>query len=350
MKKRRKCTKIIFRGDQNTCSITDVPVREAVRLGIIQQAEQDAAAAAEHLRTDQITTVLCGTMSPIARSGAETGTAVFVNGKFLLFDIGNNVLQSINGSNIPIAKLDAVFITHYHGDHYADLGEAISRSWVNGRRHILPIYGPSGLTQIVDSFNAAYELDRSYRTAHHGEAVMPPEWASTETHEFPTPRGEQWIVYEEDGVVVRALTVDHHPANPAVGYRIEYAGKSVVITGDTVLTPELPGFSQDADLLVSEVMNKQIIEWMEDTYRELGNDDVARIAYDIREYHMDVSDVAKLAQQSQPARLALTHFTPAAPNESVLRQWYVEPIQAVYDGEIFAGGDGLTVVIPLDEA
>ena len=40
--------------------------------------------------------------------------------------------------HVPLDEIDAVFITHYHNDHYADLGDVMEWSWINGRRHILP--------------------------------------------------------------------------------------------------------------------------------------------------------------------------------------------------------------------
>ena len=91
--------------------------------------------------------MLCGVASPLALEGAQTCTVIFVNGQFLLFDVGYGSFASMQASNLPINELDAVFITHYHNDHYADLGELIENSWVLGREHILPIHGPTRITQ-----------------------------------------------------------------------------------------------------------------------------------------------------------------------------------------------------------
>jgi ribonuclease Z len=328
----------------------DVPFEDALRNQIIQAQERAAETAAELQRTDQITTVLCGTASPAANTGAQSCTVVFVNGQFLLFDIGNNAMQSMMDSNIPLQEVDAVFITHYHNDHYAELGEVMEWSWINGRRHILPIHGPTGLTQIVDGFWSAYELERSYRTAHHGEEVMPPEWSEVEVFEFGQPEGDDvMVVYENDGVTVEAFRATHEPIHPAVGYRITYGDKLIVISGDTVLNSALIANSQDADLLVAEVMNMSAIAVMEETLREIGQEDAAKIFFDIRDYHMDVSDVAELARDANVERLALTHLAPYVQGRLQLNALFVDPIREVYAGEIFAGEDGLTIVIPLPQ-
>jgi ribonuclease Z len=218
--------------------------------------------------------------------GPQTCTAVFVNGQFLLLDAGNNSYSAMIGLDFPIEELDAVFITHYHNDHYADLGEVMEMSWVMGRRKILPVHGPPGITQIVDGFRSAYELEASYRTAHHGEEIMPPEWAPSEPIEFAQPTGDSSIViYEQDGVTAKAFWAHHPPIEPGVGYRIEYAGKVVVLSGDTLRTNSLLEHSRNADLLVAEAMNKEMVKAMENIYRDLGDTDQATILFDIQDYH-----------------------------------------------------------------
>ncbi len=114
-----------------------------------------------------------------------------------------------------------------------------------------PNYALTGITQIVDGFQSAYELEASYRTAHHGEEIMPPEWSPSSPAEFASPDDDSaLVVYEQDGVVVKAFRVSHEPIDPAVGYRIEFAGKVVLISGNTVRTTSLLEHSQNADFHV----------------------------------------------------------------------------------------------------
>jgi ribonuclease Z len=324
-------------------------VEQAIRRTIIKNQERADETVAALQRTDRITTVLCGVGSPISQAGAQSCTAVFVNGQFLLFDAGNNALTSMNTSQLPLDELDAVFITHFHNDHYADLGDVMEWSWILGRRHILPVHGPTGITQIVEGFRAAYELEEGYRTAHHGEEIMPPEWAPSEPVEFAPPDDDAAVVvYEQDGVTVKAFRVNHAPIEPAVGYRIEYAGKVIVISGDTVRTNSLLEASREADLLVAEVMHKEIVETMERTFADMGNTDRAKILFDIRDYHMDISDVGALAQEANVRRLALTHLAPRPQSNWQARAFFENPIKALYDGELWVGEDGMHIVIPVE--
>jgi ribonuclease Z len=321
----------------------------ALRRTIINNQDQASETADELQRIDRITTILCGTGSPLAQVGPQTCTAVFVNGQFLLFDVGNNTLSSMNRLNLPVYELDAVFITHFHNDHYADLGDVMEWSWILGRRHILPIYGPTGITQIVDGFLSAYELEESYRTAHHGEELMPPEWAPSEPIEFAPPDDDAAIlIYEQDGVTVKAFRVNHAPVEPSVGYRIEYAGKVVALSGDTVRTTSLLEHSRNADLLVSEVMNKEMVETMENVFREIGNTDQATLLFDIRDYHMDVSDVGALAQEANVQHLALNHLAPKPQSSLQANRLFRDPVREFYTGELSVGEDGMQIVIPVE--
>lgn len=321
----------------------------ALRRMIINNQTQASETAAELQRTNRITTILVGTGSPIAQVGPQTSTAVFVNGQFLLFDAGNNALSSMNSLNLPLDEVDAVFITHFHNDHYADLGDVMEWSWIRGRRQILPIYGPTGIDQIVDGFRSAYELEESYRTAHHGEELMPPEWAPSESIEFAPPTDDSAVVvYERDGVTVKAFRVDHAPVEPSAGYRIEYAGMVVVLSGDTVATTSLLEHSRNADLLVAEAMNKEVVTAIENVLREIGQTDQATIMLDIRDYHMDVSEVGALAEEAGVKRLALNHLAPKPQGNLQAKRLYQDPVKESYTGEIFVGEDGMQIIIPLE--
>jgi ribonuclease Z len=315
---------------------------------ISKNLDQANETATELQRTDQITTVLVGTGSPFAQVGPQTSTAVFVNGQFLLFDAGNNTLDAMNNLNFPIAELDAVFITHFHNDHYGDLGDVMEWSWIRGRRQILPVYGPTGITQIVNGFRSAYELEESYRIAHHGEELMPPEWAPSEPIEFAPPTDDSAIVvYEQDGVTVKAFRVNHAPVEPSVGYRIEYAGKVIVISGDTVRTTSLLENSRNADLLVAEAMNKGVVAAIEDINRELGYTDQATLLSDIQDYHMDVRDVAALAQEANVKHLALSHLAPKPQARRQANLFFRNPVKEIFTGELSVGEDGMQIIIPV---
>jgi len=198
----------------------------------------------------------------------------------------------------------------------------------------------------VNGFIDVYTADSGYRTEHHGEATMPSEFHFATAVEFDANETEV-VVYERDGVVVTAFAVSHPPVEPAFGYTIEFAGRKVIVSGDTVITDGLRQQAEGADLVVMDTMNHDLVESLENVFRSIGDDRNATIFYDIREYHPDVHDIAAFATEARVARLALTHYAPSVQGERQLRRVYVDPIRAGYDGEIIAGSDGTTVTIPL---
>ncbi len=314
---------------------------------IRQRNVRNQEIAEDLLSPDQISVVLVGTAGPMSPDVAQTSTAVFVNGQFLLFDAGDYAQKRMEQFNLPSEALNAVFLTHFHNDHIADLGEVMQRSYMLGREKDLVVYGPTGVVDIVNGFNMIYAADSDYRTEHHGEEVMPLEYQFAAASEFDASSDEV-VVYEKDGVVVTAFKVAHPPIEPVFGYVIEFAGKKVVISGDTLVTDDLARHSNSADLLVMDIMNYELVTLMENTFREIGDDELATIMYDIQEYHPDVHDVAEMAQNENVKRVALMHYAPAAPVESMMDRFYVKPIERIYDGELIAGGDGTIVTIPVN--
>ena len=312
-----------------------------------QQQETQEQAFADYLDKDEIKVVLVGTAGPMSPNLAQHATAVFVNGQFLLFDAGDYAQKRMEQFNLPVASIDAVFLTHFHNDHIADVGEVMQRSFIGGRTKDLFIHGPTGTEQVVNGFIAVYTADSSYRTGHHGEEYMPSEFHFATPVEFDENETEV-LVYEQDGVLVTAFAVSHPPVEPVFGYKIEFAGKKVIISGDTLITDGLREHSESADLVVMDTMNYDFVEALENAYRSIGNDRMATIFYDIREYHPDVHDIAQFATEQNVARLALTHYAPSVPTQAQLRAVYVDPIRSGYDGEIIAGSDGTTIRLPLD--
>lgn len=115
-----------------------------------------------------------------------------------------------------------------------------------------------------------------------------------------------------------------------------------------MVTEALARYSESADLLVMDVMNYDLIGLMENAFRGIGNDELATIMYDIREYHTDVNNVALMAQNQEVKRLAFTHYAPSGTVKSLMKRFYVNSIRKSYDGDLIVGGDGTTITIPVN--
>ncbi|MEM7117590.1 MAG: MBL fold metallo-hydrolase [Chloroflexota bacterium] len=318
--------------------------RQLMTRMVKQRQAEMARVADELLAPNSFTAVLVGTGTPVPSERAQSSVAIFANGRFLLFDTGHGCLNSIQKHNLPIGKIDAVFLTHYHSDHIADLGEVINWSWIMGRHNTLSVYGPEGVSEIVAGFAAVYRLDNIYRNAHHGEEIMPLSGAGAESKQFDVASdGSMSVVYDEHNIIVKTFEVNHDPAKPAVGYRIDYQGKSVVISGDTVLLPSLEAACQGADLLICDAMNHEIIAEIEAIQREIGNNVMAHIMNDVRDYHIDVPEIGQLAASANVKHVALLHLMPTVNQPAQLEAFFVQPLAAHYSGKITVGEDGLKI-------
>lgn len=306
--------------------------------------EDRAKRAKELQRPDVVTTILCGVGSPMIQTGAQSCTAVFVGGQFLIFDTGDGARSAMNQLNLPLDELDAVFITHFHNDHFADLGEIIEFSWMNGRRKNLPVVGPEGINEIVKGFAKVYSLDQHYRNGHHGDDLMPLKPAGAISVEFKIENDSDGVVvYEQDGVRVKAFRVNHPPIVPSVGYRIEHMGKVIVISGDTISDSVLLKNSEGADLLIAEAMNKDVVESMGEASKKAGNELQAKILHDIQSYHMDVKDVAQLAKKANVKHLVLNHLAPSPDSSLIKRRLFHVPVKKIYKGKLDVGEFGTEI-------
>jgi Metal-dependent hydrolases of the beta-lactamase superfamily III len=239
-------------------------------------------------------------------------------------------------AGLPLARLETILVTHFHSDHIAAIPDFNLMSWVAGRPAPLQIAGPEGVERVVAGMNEAYALDRGYRVAHHGAELLPPELGVLEARTI-----EPGVVLDENGLVIRAFEVDHAPVAPAVGYRFDYGGRSVMITGDTVVTPGLEAVAKDVDLLLTDALSLPIVKAMENAAREAGLLRNAKIFADIQDYHADTASLAAFVERAGVRTLALYHFVPT-PRNTVMENVFLRDLRA----DTILTVDGMTFDLP----
>jgi ribonuclease Z len=207
------------------------------------------------------------------------------------------------------------------------------------------VFGPDGVAELVHGFTEAYAADTRFRIAHHGAALLPPERAAM----VPMPVQLEGVaathVLDEDGVVVTAFAVVHDPVKPAFGYRFDYGGRSVVVSGDTAPSPNLVTQARGADVLVHEAQANALVHIMEAAARDAGEARIAKILGDIPTYHTDPADAAREAVAAGVRLLVLTHFTPP-PDNALLTRIFRRDMDRVPPHGVVLGDDGTLVVLP----
>ncbi|MCF4166248.1 MBL fold metallo-hydrolase [Zavarzinia compransoris] len=313
-----------------------------------RMAAQNMAADRAAELPDGLHLAVCGAGGPMPdplRSGpcqlVIAGRSVF------MVDAGSMGARNMVRMGIRPGGLTAILLTHFHSDHIDGLGEAMMLRWTGGPAKVpVPVYGPPGVERVVEGFDAAYALDAQYRTAHHGPDVVPPGGAGGIAHAFVMPGpGEGTTVYEADGVKVTAFAVDHAPAAPAVGYRFDYGGRSLVLSGDTAPSANLEAFAEGADLLVHEALSPRLVAMLGEAAGAAGRGNLVHVMEDIPGYHTAPTDAAAIAARAGVRRLVFVHVTPPLPN-ALLHGVFLDGVADIFDGPVDIARDGLLLSLP----
>lgn len=290
---------------------------------------------------------LCGAGSPLpdpARSGPCV--AVIAGDRVFVVDSGSGGSKVLSRTRIPQGQIEAVLLTHFHSDHIDGLGELMMQRWVNGTHTApLPVYGPPGVEKVVEGFNRAYELDHTYRVAHHGNATVPDSGGGGEARAFAVPEEGRDVVVLDGDVKITAFRVEHDPIDPAVGYRFDHAGRSVVISGDTVRSANLERVAEGVDLLVHEALSMEMVQALTEAARAAGRDNLVKITADILDYHTSPVDAARSAQAAGARSLLFYHIVPPLllrPMQGI----FLRGVEEAYDGPFTIGIDGTLVSLP----
>ena len=298
--------------------------------------------------SDGLHVYICGAGSPLSdpkRSGPCI--AVLAGKKAFIFDAGTNGSQNLGPMGFPTGRVEEIFLTHLHSDHIDGLGQMLLGTWINsGRTAPTPVSGPIGTAQVVEGFNMAYQIDSTYRTAHHGTKVANPASFGAAAREIDLSGGSK-VVYNKDGVKITAFNVSHAPVHPAFGYRVDYKGRSVAISGDTAYDPNIATASKDVDVLFHEALNMDMVKTMEAAAKSNGAKGLTKILFDIQDYHTSPVDAAKTAKQAGANDLVLYHIVPMLPSDALI-PLFLRGASDEFDGKITVSEDGTIIRLPVD--
>lgn len=276
----------------------------------------------------EIKVTLLGTGSPppiISRFGpsilVEAGERKF------LFDTGRGAIQRLNQLNVKWQDIDGVFFTHLHSDHVVGFPDAWLTGWlVNpGRNRPLRVWGPLGTQNMMTHLSQAFEFDIKFRIS---DDKAPPNGAVITTTEIPPD-----FVYEQSGVKITAIKVDHAPVEPAYGYRIDFGGRSVVLSGDTRLSENLQHYAMGVDLLVHEVVAPA-------TFAGARPERVQSVVA----HHVTPEQAGEVFDKTKPKLAVYSHIVqPTATAEDL-----IQATRKTYQGPLEVGEDLMVIVVGED--
>ncbi len=311
---------------------------------IYKLAESEGANLIEGTTTDpnEFKILFCGTGSPNrSPDRGQPCTALIANGKLFLFDAGEGAIGKLVEYDAPINELEAVFITHLHSDHMSGIAEVLHNTWLFGRTEDNNVIGPPGTEKLLDGIKKAYEDDIYERVRTVGEEnELRGNNVFTGAKDIIVEGGNADIVYEKDGLVIKAFEV-YHPDWPyAYGYRIEHQGKVIVISGDTAPSEGIKRYAKDADILIHEALNAEIFSHFGKQLDEIGglltSDRLERIA----KVHTTTLELAQIAADIGVKDLYITHLIPAMPANTIADVFFTSGMDDIYSGNITVARDG----------
>ncbi len=282
-----------------------------------------------------ITVTLLGTGRPIpAMDRFGAGTLVQAGPVTLLFDCGRGITQRLWERHIPLSAVSVLFLTHLHSDHVVGIPDLWLTGWLAGpfgtRTAPFQVRGPAGTREMMTYLEKAYTADIRIRSADERLTL-----ASAAIDAADISEG---VVYRDHGVTITAFDVDHGPlVKPAFGYRVDYGGRSVVISGDTRFSENLVRHAQGADVVIHEVA--------------LASDDLlARsvAAQRIIAHHTTPEDAGRVFARVRPKLAVYTHVVLLALDSISPPPTVAEVLtrtRTTYSGPIVAGEDLMTIEV-----
>lgn len=252
-----------------------------------------------------------------------------IDGRLIVVDCGNGVVRQLVAAGLNPRDAFDVLITHHHIDHNADVAYLPMISWVEGRSDPLSIYGPVRTIDSMDALLKGFAEDLENRAKSSGRPAFRP---MLRVNDIADPG----MLLDKAGVKISCAIVDHLPFDIALGYRIDSAEGSVVVSGDTAPSENLVRLARGADVLVHEVVHPDGVE-------PAARDTNARtIRAHLNRNHTLLGDVGGIAARAGVKRLVLSHIFP---HEGIREEEWIAPVREHFDGEVILGVDLMQIEV-----
>ena len=256
---------------------------------------------------------------------ASSGYLIWQDGHArVLVDMGSGSLSRFEQSQAALNDLELILLTHLHVDHSNDLPALIKSSFFTGRDRDLPIYGPTGnhlMPSMTTFIERLFGTEGAFR--YLNDYVEGSGRYRVVSSDVDTNSMAKQEVFENGRLTVSAISVDHGPI-PAIAWRVDIDGKSVVFSGDmSNKKKSLWRLANKASMLV---VHHAIAEQANPVARNL---------------HMPPSEIGKIAARAGNKKLVMSHRmkrTVGKETESlaIIRKHYYGPVFFADDLQCFA--------------
>lgn len=262
--------------------------------------------------------VILGSGSPLADPHrAGSALAVVAGDEWILVDCGRAATQRAIDAGLDLTAVSAVALTHHHSDHLSDLPTFATTRWTAGATTPLTVVAPDGPA----AHYARHCLDAYVDQAFYGQASPASGPRPTIAVQAFPPTDEPAMVYAGTAWRLSSARVAHHPIEPAVGYLVEHGGRRVAVSGDTAVCDGIRSLAAGAEAVVHQALLAD------------------RVSPSLLDWNASAREVGRLAAETAPGVLVLTHLIPAPTSPADER---------AYLDEIRAGGFQGTAVVAHD--
>lgn len=324
--KSKRIARLISFSMSGAFAISSLFISASLSPSQISHAQQPASEkSAESMRV-----TLLGTGSPLL-SMKRFGPSILVEAgnERLLFDAGRGAALRLSQLNILPGEIDKLFLTHLHSDHTIGIPDL----WLTGslpaagkRATELKIWGPAGTKEMMMNLEKAFAEDIEVRKKNQNDAL---QGLTAIGHDIT-----EGIVYEHNGVQVEAFLVDHKAIEPSYGYRVNYNGHSVVMSGDTRYNENLIRHAKGTDLLIHEVAAAKPEELLPATQKVL-------------DIHTTPEEAGKVFDQVKPKLAVYSHIVLLGSLTEAQAQLAVRTSR-FYNGPVVVGEDLMSFEIGKD--
>ena len=250
---------------------------------------------------------------------SQPSNLLVVGGKNYLVDVGDGSAGQLAKKGLQTTMLEGVFISHLHFDHTGGLAAILGLRFQTNPKNKLKIYGPPGTRERV------YGLVMSMNpgaTANYGVEGAP---AANPRNQVEVVELRDTNSLSLDGMNVSVRKNTHYSFKPggerarrfeALSFRFNLPGRSIVYTGDTGPSKAVEELAKDADLLVVEMMDVEMILGLVRLANPNMPDDVAMgMEAHLSKHHLLPKDVGEMATRAGVKSVVVTHFAGIEPND-----------------------------------
>lgn len=277
----------------------------------------------------RIRVTLLGTAAgPPARVGvAGISTLVEAGDDQFLFDAGRGFMQRLVQTGVPASAVSKLFLTHLHSDHVIDVPDLLLMGWSGppARRAPLEVWGPEGTRDMMSHLEQAFAFDIHMRRDVDEHA--PPSGIQVMARDI-----SEGTVFAKNGVTISAFLVDHGPVKPAYGFRVNYGGRSICLSGDTRPSENLVEACRGVDVLIHEAIDEDVVR------RLVQNDQ--QLFEAIVSHHTTPEQAADIFRRVGPRLAVFSHVPPVSA--------ILERTRRTYSGRVEYGEDLMVIDVGAD--